>query len=57
MYGMAGLPALAMPMGFGPQEMPLGLQLAGDQFAEERIYQVAAAYEAATTWTSRHPPI
>lgn len=57
MYNMSGMPALVQPMGFGAHGMPLGLQIAADMFCEEKIYRVAAAYEAASGWTSRHPPI
>jgi aspartyl-tRNA(Asn)/glutamyl-tRNA(Gln) amidotransferase subunit A len=57
MYNVSGLPALVMPMGFGAHGMPLGLQIAADRWCEDRIYQIATAYEAATCWTSRHPPI
>jgi aspartyl-tRNA(Asn)/glutamyl-tRNA(Gln) amidotransferase subunit A len=44
-------------MGFGAHALPLGLQIAADNFCESRIYRIAAAYEDATDWTSRHPPI
>ncbi len=57
MYNMTGMPALVMPMGFGAHGMPLGLQIAAPRFAEDRVYQLAAAYEAATPWVSRHPAI
>ena len=57
MYNMSGLPAMVMPMGFGAHGMPLGIQFATDLFREDRIYQLAAAYEAVTNWTSMHPPI
>lgn len=57
MYNLSGMPALVQPMGFGAQALPLGLQIAADNFCESRIYRIAAAYEDATDWTSRHPPI
>ncbi len=57
MYNMSGLPALVMPMGFGAHGLPLGIQFAADRFREDRVYQLAAAYEAATGWTSRRPPV
>jgi Asp-tRNA(Asn)/Glu-tRNA(Gln) amidotransferase A subunit family amidase len=44
-----------MPMGNGAQGMPLGIQFAADLLAEDRIYQIAAAYEAAKPWIARHP--
>jgi len=55
MYNMTGLPALVLPMGFGAHGLPLGLQIAADRLAEDRIYQIAAAYEDATGWHTRHP--
>jgi aspartyl-tRNA(Asn)/glutamyl-tRNA(Gln) amidotransferase subunit A len=57
MYNMSGMPALVMPMGFGAHDMPLGIQFAARRFAEDRVYQLAAAYEVATPWVSRHPAI
>jgi len=57
MYNLSGMPALVLPMGFGAHGLPLGLQIASDWFCEERIYRIAAAYEAASGWVSRHPPI
>lgn len=57
MYNLSGLPALVQPMGLGANGLPLGLQIAADNFCESRIYRIAAAYEDATDWTSRHPPV
>lgn len=57
MYNMSGMPALVQPMGFGAHDMPLGLQIAAGLFREETIYRIAAAYEAATPWKERRPPI
>lgn len=57
MYNLSGMPALVLPMGYGAHGLPLGLQIAADWFCEERIYRIAAAYEAASGWTARHPPI
>ena len=57
MYNISGAPALVMPMGFAASGTSFGLQIAADLFSEERVYQVAAAYEAATPWVSRHPPM
>jgi len=57
MYNMSGLPALAIPMGFGKGGMPLGIQFGANRFAEDRLYQLAAAYEAVMPWIARHPPV
>lgn len=57
MYNLTGMPALTLPMGFSSKGLPLGLQIAGRHFAEEMIYQVAAAYEVAAGWCERHPSL
>jgi aspartyl-tRNA(Asn)/glutamyl-tRNA(Gln) amidotransferase subunit A len=35
----------------------VGLQIAGKPFDESTVFQVAAAYEQATDWNSRRPPV
>jgi len=53
---IAGLPAISMPAGFG-NGLPIGMQLIGKPFGEETILRVAYAYEQATEWHKRKPPI
>jgi aspartyl-tRNA(Asn)/glutamyl-tRNA(Gln) amidotransferase subunit A len=57
MYNMAGVPALSVPMGFDELGLPLGLQIAAAPMAEDRMYQIAAGFEAATRWSARRPEI
>jgi aspartyl-tRNA(Asn)/glutamyl-tRNA(Gln) amidotransferase subunit A len=54
---LAGLPALSVPCGFDTANMPIGLQLIGKPFAEERLLQIAHAYEQTTSWHQHHPPL
>jgi aspartyl-tRNA(Asn)/glutamyl-tRNA(Gln) amidotransferase subunit A len=54
---LAGLPALSVPCGFDNANMPIGLQLIGQPFAEERLLQIAHAYEQTTSWHQRRPPL
>lgn len=42
---LAALPALSMPGGKSKEGLPIGLQLIGDQFSEDKIYKVAYALE------------
>ena len=42
---MAGLPALALPVGFNKENLPIGLQIIGNYFKEDEIYQLASAIE------------
>ena len=56
-FNLAGVPAISVPCGFTESGLPLGLQLAGRPFAEETLFRAAHAYEQATTWHTRRPPI
>jgi aspartyl-tRNA(Asn)/glutamyl-tRNA(Gln) amidotransferase subunit A len=54
---LAGLPALSVPCGFTSQGLPAGLQLVGRPWEEATLLNLAHAYEQATTWLDRHPPL
>ncbi len=56
-YNISGVPAISLPCGFSQSGMPIGLQLAGKPFAETTVLQAAHAYEQATDWHNRRPPI
>ncbi len=56
-----GLPAMCMPIGLGRDdetgaEVPRGVTLAALPFGEERLFAVAAAYQAVTQHHTRRPP-
>jgi aspartyl-tRNA(Asn)/glutamyl-tRNA(Gln) amidotransferase subunit A len=52
----AGLPAVAVPDGFGDRGLPTSLQFVGRAFAENTILAAARAYQTRTDWHRRHPP-
>jgi aspartyl-tRNA(Asn)/glutamyl-tRNA(Gln) amidotransferase subunit A len=52
---LAGLPAMSIPCGFA-QDLPVGLQIIGRHFAEERLLSAAHAYQRETDWHTRVPP-
>ncbi len=56
-FSFTGFPSLSVPCGFTEAGLPVGLQLAGRPFDEATILRVAAAYEAATGWGRRTPPL
>jgi len=56
-YNFTGLPSLVLPMGFTTDVLPLSLQLTARWFDEATIYRAAAAYEDATPWHERQPPL
>jgi aspartyl-tRNA(Asn)/glutamyl-tRNA(Gln) amidotransferase subunit A len=54
---LAGLPAMSVPCGFAPCQLPIGLQLTGRMFDEATLLRVADAYERDTEWAKREPPL
>ncbi len=52
---LAGVPSISIPCGMSSKKLPIGLQLIGPHFQEERLYQVAHAYEQAMPWHTMHP--
>ena len=42
---MAGLPSLSMPIGFNHDKLPIGMQIIGNYFEEDKIYQLDAFIE------------
>jgi len=60
---LAGLPAIAFPCGFSPalddlsKELPVGIQAIGPQWGEQKVFNVAYAFQQATDWHKRHPAL
>ena len=53
---LAGLPAVALPMGFGRDRLPTSLQLLGRAFSEETLLALATSYQEMTDWHRQRPP-
>jgi aspartyl-tRNA(Asn)/glutamyl-tRNA(Gln) amidotransferase subunit A len=54
---LAGVCGISVPCGFDRQGLPIGLQIIGPAFGEERVLRVAYAYEQATEWHKHLPPL
>ena len=52
-----GTPALSVPCGFTRDGLPNGFQLHGPPFGEKRLIDAAHAYQRATDWHARLPPL
>jgi aspartyl-tRNA(Asn)/glutamyl-tRNA(Gln) amidotransferase subunit A len=52
---LAGLPGLSLPCGFTGEGLPIGLQILGNFFQEEKILRVAWAFEQNTEHHRRKP--
>lgn len=53
---IAGIPGLSVPAGL-PNGLPVGMQILGPHFSEEVLFRIAYAYEQATEWHKRKPPL
>jgi Asp-tRNA(Asn)/Glu-tRNA(Gln) amidotransferase A subunit family amidase len=56
-FNLNGFPAITVPCGFSKEGLPISLQLAARPFDEETVLRAAHAYEQATDWHLRRPPI
>jgi aspartyl-tRNA(Asn)/glutamyl-tRNA(Gln) amidotransferase subunit A len=54
---LAGLPALAMPNGFGDHGLPTGVALMGTAFAETRLTAIGKRYQQLTDFARRRPAV
>jgi aspartyl-tRNA(Asn)/glutamyl-tRNA(Gln) amidotransferase subunit A len=56
-FNVAGYPAICVCSGFGPQGLPVSVQIVGKPFQEAKVFQVADAFEKATAFRDRRPAI
>ena len=54
---LVGLPAISLPAGFSRDGLPIGLQLLGNHFAESTVLRLAHAFEQATDFAQKRPPL
>jgi aspartyl-tRNA(Asn)/glutamyl-tRNA(Gln) amidotransferase subunit A len=56
-FNAYGLPTISIPCGFSKDGLPIGLQISGPHFGEINVLALAHAYEQATEWHKRVPPL
>ncbi|MBV8907038.1 MAG: amidase [Acidobacteriia bacterium] len=56
-FDVFGLPTISIPCGFTRGGLPIGLQISGAPFVEPAVIALAHAYEQATEWHTKHPPL
>ncbi len=54
---LAGLPGMSIPVGFGDNGRPAGLQIIGNYFSEAKMLNVAHQYQKITDWHLRMPSL
>jgi len=53
---LAGVPGLALPVGFDSNYLPVGIQFLGAHFREDVLFRAAHAYQGVTDW-HKHIPV
>ena len=54
---LTGLPSLAVPCGFDPDGLPVGMQIIGRPFDEATLFRVGAAYQRVTSFHQMAPAL
>ena len=56
-FDIYGLPSISVPCGFSRNGLPIGLEISGPRLGESQVLALAQAYEHATEWRRRTPPV
>ena len=56
-FNFYGIPTISIPCGFSREGLPIGLQISGPALGELDVIALAHAYEQATDWHDRTPPL
>jgi amidase len=56
-FDLTGSPTISVPCGFTSEGLPISLQLVGRHLEEALLCQAGYAYEQATEWHKRRPPV
>ena len=57
LWNVTGNPAANVPVGFGSDGLPLGVQIVGRRDDETTLLSLAAQMEKAQPWTDRRPAL
>jgi aspartyl-tRNA(Asn)/glutamyl-tRNA(Gln) amidotransferase subunit A len=54
-FNLYGWPTVSIPCGFSSSGLPIGLQIAGAPWDEQRVLALAQAFQDSTEWHTRRP--
>lgn len=54
-FNLSGSPTITVPCGFDSVGLPLAMQLVGPHLSEGELCRIAATFQRATDWHTRHP--
>ena len=56
-FNLTGQPAASVPCGWTEDGLPIGLQIVGRRFDDVTVLKAAAAFEQASPWADKLPPL
>jgi aspartyl-tRNA(Asn)/glutamyl-tRNA(Gln) amidotransferase subunit A len=56
-FNIYGIPTISVPCGFSRSGLPIGMQISGPALGELSVLALAHAYEQATEWHKKQPPL
>jgi len=56
-FDVYGIPAITVPCGFSKNGLPIGMMIAAPHFQEAKVLALAYAYQNATDWHKKTPPL
>jgi aspartyl-tRNA(Asn)/glutamyl-tRNA(Gln) amidotransferase subunit A len=56
-FNLTGDPAASIPAGWTEDGLPIGLQIVGNHLADHLVLRASRAFEQATPWLGRRPPV
>ena len=56
-FNFTGQPAASVPCGWTNDGLPIGLQIVGRRFDDATVLKAAAAFEQASPWADKRPPV
>ena len=56
-FNCTGQPAASVPCGWTDDGLPVGLQIVGRRFEDATVLKAAAAFESASLWSQKRPPL
>ena len=57
LFNFTGQPSISIPCGLTEAGLPVGMMITGRRFEDDRVLQIADAYEQATDWHGLRPPL
>ncbi|MDD7408649.1 MAG: Asp-tRNA(Asn)/Glu-tRNA(Gln) amidotransferase subunit GatA [Anaerovoracaceae bacterium] len=54
---LTGVPSISLPCGFSSEGLPIGMQLIGDSFSEDKLIKVSSAYQELTDHHKQRPAV